>query len=48
MVWNPAIGIEITSASHSITLSTTAEPMPWVAIVKPASAPVTPFEVSRR
>ena len=31
-----------------MALSTTADPMPWVARAKPASAPLTPFEVNRR
>ncbi len=38
----------MTSAIQSMALSTAAEPMPWVARAKPASAPLTPFEVSKR
>ncbi len=44
----PRIGIEISRANHNITLSTTAEPIPAVAMANPASAPRTPDSVSRR
>ena len=44
----PRIGIEISRANHSMTLSTTAEPMPAVAMANPASAPRTPESVSSR
>jgi len=37
-----------TSEHQKITLSTTAEPMPWVPRAKPVSAPVTPDWVSSR
>ena len=40
--------MEISRANHSITLSTTAEPIPAVAMANPASAPRTPERVSNR
>ncbi len=42
----PASGMEMTSAAHSSTFSTTVEPMPLVAAITPTSVPGTPSEVN--
>ena len=44
----PRIGIDTSSATHRIRLSTTADPSPTVASAKPASGPVTPDSVISR
>ena len=46
--WNPVSGIEMTSPSHSRTLSTTAEPRDWVAMANVACDGSAPSVVSSR
>ncbi len=45
---NPCRTRNATSENQKSTLSTTAEPMPWVPSANPVSAPVTPDWVSSR
>ena len=40
--------MEMRSETHNMALSTRADPMASVAMVKPASVPSTPFDVSSR
>ncbi len=46
--WKPLKIRKPTNDSQKSTLSTTAEPIPWVPSAKPASAPFTPDWVSSR
>ncbi len=46
--WKPWVSRKATSEHQNITLSTTADPMPWVPRANPASEPVTPDWVRRR
>ena len=46
--WKPWVSRNPTSEHQKITLSTTAEPIPWVPRANPASDPLTPDWVRRR
>ena len=46
--WEPWVTRKATSEHQNMTLSTTADPMPWVPRAKPASDPDTPDWVSSR
>jgi hypothetical protein len=47
-MWNPLVRRNPTSAHQKMTLSTTAEPIPWVPRAKPVSDPETPDWVRSR
>ena len=47
-MWKPWVTRNATSDIQKITLSTTADPIPWVPRANPASDPLTPDWVRRR